>query len=694
MIRCNLFVMSAFLTVIAAAAKPANGADVAEIQTLLKRDIVGADLAMTEVQWYCDERVPPMPDVRTVEQWEQTAARMRATVLERIVYRGEAAQWRDAAVKVEWLDTMEGGPGYHIRKLRYEALPGLWIPALLYEPEKLTGRVPAVLNVNGHTSLGKQYPPKQIRCINQAKRGMLALNIEWVGMGQLAGPGFDHYRMNQLDLCGTSGLAPFYLDMKRGLDVLLSLEHTDPERVAVTGLSGGGWQTIFISSLDTRVKLSNPVAGHSSFKTRVWHLKDLGDSEQMPNDLATICDYTHLTAMMAPRPTLLTFNLHDDCCFEGAYALEPLLHAAFPIFQLYGKEPSLRSHVNDDPPAKHNYEVDNRQQHYRMLKDFFYAGDENFDAREIPSEDEVKSEEALLVNMPDGNQDFNKLALGLCQNLPCDAVLPTDAAKAVAWQQTRRVQLREIVRAKDYEVTASREGEEEKGGMKATFWKLRMSGLWTVPMVELVQGQPQRTAILVADEGRQSTAAKAAELLDRGYRILAVDPFYLGESKIAQRDFLFAIFVAAVGDRPIGLQASQVAAVARWATAEYATDSVTLMAWGPRSSTMALIAAALEEKTIGGLALHGALGSLKEVIEQNWGVSEKPELFCFGLLQSFDIKQLAALVAPRPVGVIEPSERAKTELVDLAAWYRLWQISFDPLATDLNPVQPPAGPGK
>ena len=211
-------------------------------------------------------------------------------------------------------------------------LPGLWIPALLYEPENLTGKVPAILNVNGHTPLGKQYPPKQIRCINQAKRGMLALNIEWVGMGQLSGPGFDHYHMNQLDLCGTSGLAPYYLNMKRGLDVLLGLEHADPDRVAVTGLSGGGWQTIVISSLDTRVKLTNPVAGHSSIKTRVWHLKDLGDSEQMPNDLATICDYTHLTAMMAPRPTLLTFNLHDDCCFEGAYALRTAAQRGQPIF--------------------------------------------------------------------------------------------------------------------------------------------------------------------------------------------------------------------------------------------------------------------------------------------------------------------------------------------------------------------------
>ncbi len=242
----------------------------------------------------------------------------------------------------------------------------------------------------------------------------------------------------------------------------LSLEHADPDRVAVTGLSGGGWQTIFISSLDTRVKLTNPVAGYSSFKTRVWHLKDLGDSEQTPNDLATICDYTHLTAMMAPRPTLLTYNLHDDCCFEGAYALEPLLNAAKPIFRLYDKEQSLRSHVNDDPPAKHNYEVDNRQQHYRMLGDFFYPGDEKFDAREIPSDGEVKSEEALRVAMPDENLDFNKLALSLCGNLPRDAVAShrgsrCDRVAAVAPRPAARDRAREGLRSR---ASAGRPGGE------------------------------------------------------------------------------------------------------------------------------------------------------------------------------------------------------------------------------------------
>jgi cephalosporin-C deacetylase-like acetyl esterase len=41
--------------------------------------------------------------------------------------------------------------------------------------------------------------------------------------------------------------------MARALDILLHHDHADPERVAVAGLSGGGWQTIFFSALDTRV---------------------------------------------------------------------------------------------------------------------------------------------------------------------------------------------------------------------------------------------------------------------------------------------------------------------------------------------------------------------------------------------------------------------------------------------------------
>ena len=372
--------------------------EVAEIQSLLQHEIVGPDLPLAEVQWYCDERVPGMPDVKTVD----TMGADGHTDPRKPCWNGSstAARPPDGATRRRrssgWTRS-PAGRATASRNCATKPCPACGFPALLYEPEKLAGKVPVDPERQRHTSLGKQYPPKQIRCINQAKRGMLALNVEWVGMGQLAGRGFAHYRMNQLDLCGTSGLAPFYLAMKRGLDVLLSLEHADPARVAVTGLSGGGWQTIFISSLDTRVTLANPVAGYSSFLTRAWHLKDLGDSEQTPNDLATICDYTHLTAMRAPRPTLLTYNLQDNCCFEAAYALQPLVDAARPIFQLYGQETSLRSHVNDDPPARTTTRWTTASSSTACWATSSIPATRSSTRSEIPSDDEVKTEEALRV---------------------------------------------------------------------------------------------------------------------------------------------------------------------------------------------------------------------------------------------------------------------------------------------------------
>lgn len=655
----------------AASAGPA----VSPLHDFLRREIIGPNVALAEVQAFAESRIPLMPALKSAADWEKQAETLRRSVLEQVVFRGEAAGWREAKTKVEWLDTIPGGPGYRIKKLRYEALPGLWIPALLYEPENLFGKVPVFLNVNGHDANGKAAPYKQIRCINQAKRGILALNVEWLGMGQLRGPTWEHSRMNQLDLCGTSGLAPYYLAMQRGLDLLLSLEHADPTRVGVAGLSGGGWQTIFISALDPRVTLCNPVAGYSSFLTRVRNLSDLGDSEQTPNDLATVADYSHLTAMLAPRPALLTFNAKDNCCFASDHALPPLLAAAAPVYKLFGKESFLRSHVNYDP-GTHNFEKENREQHYRLIGDHFFAGQKDYPRDEIPCADEVKTNAQLMVELPAGNADFHSLALDLMKPLPRQPDLPADLVAAKRWQHSARTTLHEIVRTKNYQGRGENIGAAEENGIKATFWRLQLSGVWTVPVVELVQGEPKSTVILVADTGRSNVTDHAARLLATGQRVLAVDPFYFGESKIKSRDYLFALLVAAVGERPLGIQASQLIATARWAQSEFQSGPVTIAAVGPRSSTFALVAAAVEENAIAGVQLHGALGSLKEVIEQNWAVNERPELFCFGLLEKFDIKQMAALVAPRAVEFPNAGARVKKELAGLQEWYGLFGVEL------------------
>ncbi|HVS36641.1 MAG TPA: acetylxylan esterase [Gemmataceae bacterium] len=668
-----------------------------DLNLCLAHPILGDRWTIHEVVELTEARVPSVPACNDAAAWEKYATKLRADVLDRIVYRGEAASWRDAKTRVEWLETSPGGNGYHIKKLRYEALPGMWIPALLYEPEKLTGKVPVVMNVNGLDPVGKAAKYKQIRCINQAKRGMIALNVEWFGMGQLRTDGFVHERMNQIDLCGSSGLAPFYLSMKRGLDVLLSLDHADPERVAVTGLSGGGWQTIFISALDTRVTLTDPVAGYSSFKTRSRHVKDLGDPEQTPTDLATLADYTHLTALMAPRATLLTFNAKDDCCFEAGYALPPLLNAAEPIFRLYGKETYLRYHVSH-VPGTHAYEKDNREALYRMVGDFFYPDEAHYDAHEIPCDDEIKTKEQLAVDLPADNLDFHALAVRLSKDLPRNGSPPADRADAEKRRKTGREKLREIVRATDWTVQADADGDDGSGDgrggvtppLQIRYWRLRLGDDWTVPAVALWRGEPKRTAVLICDGGRRSAAADVDRLLQDGARVLAIDPFDFGEAKPIYpggdaREPKYAsnseweLQLATVGERSLGIQASQVAAVARWARSRDKAGPVVVVSSGPRTTLIALVAGALEETAIDAVELHGSAGSLKERIERNEAFDAAPEAFCFGLLEAFDVKQLAGLCAPRPVRFVEPSERIKVEMAELKKWYAAFGSDFDPL---------------
>jgi len=61
-----------------------------------------------------------------------------------------------------------------------------------------------------------------------------------------------------MDLTGTTGVGLFYLAMRKGLDYLAAHPNVDPKRLGVTGLSGGGWQTITLSSLTSASRLPSP----------------------------------------------------------------------------------------------------------------------------------------------------------------------------------------------------------------------------------------------------------------------------------------------------------------------------------------------------------------------------------------------------------------------------------------------------
>ena len=142
-----------------------------------------------------------------------------------------------------------------MHKLRYEVVPGFYATALLYEPEHLSEKNPAVLNVIGNfAAQGNTVELQQKFCIDRALRGMIALNLDWIGMGELNVKGNDIVgRASRLVAQMESDY--FFGDAKRA-DYLAEDANVDSSRLGVTGLSGGGWRTIVLGRLDPRLLVS------------------------------------------------------------------------------------------------------------------------------------------------------------------------------------------------------------------------------------------------------------------------------------------------------------------------------------------------------------------------------------------------------------------------------------------------------
>jgi hypothetical protein len=364
--------------------------------------------------------------------------------------------------------------------------------------------------------------------------------------------------------------------------------------------------------------------------------------------------------MVAPRPLLMIFNIKDDCCFQGDDTLSPLVATTLPVYRLFGKPRYCQWHVNYDP-GTHNYERDNREAFYRAVNEFFLAGDDRLDPSEIPCDSEVKSPEALAVELPKANATFQSLATGLMAGLPRDAAAPIEPAARRAWAERRRAALRSLVRfeslpaqgepveeASDLTLSPPTAGAES-GALSATVrrWKLLLGPHWTAPAVEITpQGKPAATVILLADRGRAGPRDRVAELLRSGNRVLVVDTMCIGEQSPKNgfdRERL-ALLVQSLGGRVLGIHAGQIAAVVRWANREYDAP-VRIETSGPRSSLAAQVAVALDPACAENLTTHESLDTLKDVVRRNWDFGQMPEAFCFGLLELVDVEQLKALAA-------------------------------------------------
>jgi len=627
------------------------------IDPVLRQEILAPDVAVFQMKQYMVGLVAKPPVATSAQSWTAEANRLRQHLLSDVVYHGWPKDWVDAPPHFEDLDAIESGPGYRMRKLRYEIVPGFYSAAILYEPEHRAGKAPAILNVNGHVGPpGKAVEYKQKRCINFAKHGIVALNVEWFDFGELAQPENSHWFGAHLDLVGSNALGLFYLEMRRGLDYLASRPDVDPNRLGVTGLSGGGCQTILLSALDERVKVSVPVAGFSPTAVKVEVLRhgDLGDLEQNSTDLLDGVDYTHLTAMRAPRPTLLIFDAEDDCCFR-APLVKPLLYDGIkPFFKMYGKEDDFEWHENRDP-GTHNYQLDNRLAAYRFFSKEF---DLPAITSEIPSGQELKTPEELTVGLPKDNLTILGLARKLAGAIRREPIPPDPAARS-AWASAQRAKLKEVIRYKPTGIARvwSIANTKDKGIETLSYLFEMGNGLSAnaVWLKGIASPEPAPVTLILNDKGKQAAGAEVSDRVNRGEQAVALDLLFNAwkpQPNVSETEpYLYAQILDGLGDRPLGLETAQLIEIAHWMKDRAGVPKMRLEATGISSQVIATVAAALEPDLFSHVVVHSGMRSLGFLLDAPVTFAEAPDLFCLDLYKDFDLDRLANMAVPATVTV-------------------------------------------
>ena len=120
----------------------ADTTEASPVETWASEQILAPEDVRKEMTHFIKQRIPSLSCPDTPEAWHRESEALRQKILNEVVFRGVPEEWANWKAEAVWGETLQTDKGYRIRKLRYEALPGLWIPALLYEPTEVQGKRP------------------------------------------------------------------------------------------------------------------------------------------------------------------------------------------------------------------------------------------------------------------------------------------------------------------------------------------------------------------------------------------------------------------------------------------------------------------------------------------------------------------------------------------------------------------------
>jgi dienelactone hydrolase len=619
------------------------------LKSLLAQPVQTTDVTAFQLQQYLSHRITPLPAPTNANEWTARQQQLRKHILDDIAFHGWPSEWVHSAPNFQQEGATESRDGYRVSRFRYEIVPGFYAPAVLYVPEKIEGHVPAILNVIGHEPMGNAAEYEQKRCINFAKRGIIALSLGWVGFGEMRVKGDDHDDAAALDLVGSNALGFFYLGMRRGLDYLASLPQVDTARLGMTGLSGGGWQTIVLSATDPRVAVSAEVAGFGSFAFNIAHPRDADEIEENATDLNQDSDYTFLAAMRAPRPTLLIHNAEDDCCFRAALVKPDNYDRIKPYFNLYGKADALAWYESSDP-GTHNYQLVNRLHSYSFFAEQFHLPAVT---EEIPSSTEVRTPEELSSGIPANNLTITDLARKLAGSIPRPAIPPAGGDRA-SWSAAQRQKLKDVTRFAPVSVeNAWSIGATKHMAIRTLSYRFDLSNGLSATGVWLKAndaGENAPATIVLNDKGYEASSEAVSRHVNHGEQVLALDLIFNGFTRPQTPDPTdWETLVSSVGDRPLGLEVAQLLGVAHWLRDNGAHKQIQIETDGIRSSIIATVAAALEPDAFNAITTRHGMKSLRYLLDTPVAFRDAPDLFCLDLYKDFDVDSISAIAAPTVV---------------------------------------------
>ncbi|MEO8025953.1 MAG: acetylxylan esterase [Bryobacteraceae bacterium] len=263
--------------------------------------------------------------------------------------------------------------GYSIEKVLLETMPGYFVGGNLYRPRGKGGKFPGVLRTHGHWVHGRLENTELCSNpgfgISMARQGYVVFAWDMVGWNDTKQT-IHEFGGNREYLWGFTPLGLQLWNSTRALDFLTSLPDVDPERVGMTGASGGGSQTFILSAVDDRVKVTAPVNMVSAI------MQGGSPCENAPN-LRLDTYNVEIAALTAPRPMILVSSPWD----QSRNTMHEEAVVTRGIYSLYDKEPNLDAVQIE---AQHNYNRLSREAVYRFFGHFLLPMPGNIMLREKP----------------------------------------------------------------------------------------------------------------------------------------------------------------------------------------------------------------------------------------------------------------------------------------------------------------------